>query len=169
LDENEGKLVAITLTDGSSIFKRVGPKLPGAMAPLRQFESIGGLGASEVIATEAVDGQFDFTSVLSPEFALPGYSLLKLNSSPGSKLIIIFFRLLSRPTFFNPLEDFQAAFNEPCGTPPESPGKPPFRSRGRTAGGRREALTMTHIACGSPPARRIARAISMSHYQRSLV
>lgn len=59
LDENEGKLVAITLTDGSSIFKRVGPKLPGALAPLRQFESIGGLGASEVIATEAVEGQFD--------------------------------------------------------------------------------------------------------------
>jgi len=27
--------------------------------------------------------------------------------------------------------------------------------------GRREALPMTHIACGFPPARRIARAISM--------
>ena len=27
--------------------------------------------------------------------------------------------------------------------------------------GRREALPMTHIACGLPPARRIARAISM--------
>ncbi len=53
--------------------------------------------------------------------------------------------------------------------PPESPGlkalgKPPPRSRGRTAGGRREALTMPRIACGSPPARRIARAISMGHY-----
>ncbi len=53
--------------------------------------------------------------------------------------------------------------------PSESFGKPPFRSRGRTAGGRREALTMPHIACGSPPARRIARAISMGHYQRDLV
>jgi hypothetical protein len=28
---------------------------------------------------------------------------------------------------------------------------------------------MTHIAGGSPPARRIAQAISMGHYQRSLV
>jgi len=66
--------------------------------------------------------------------------------------------------------------------PSESPslralGKLPFRSRGRTGsgrlGGRREALTMPGIARGSPPARplarRIARAISMGHYQRSLV
>ncbi len=57
--------------------------------------------------------------------------------------------------------------------PPESLGKPPFRSRGRTAGGRREALTMSRIACGFPPtrpmARRIARTISMGHYSRPLV
>ncbi len=65
---------------------------------------------------------------------------------------------------------------------PESPGtqdsgKPPFRSRGRTGsglpGGRRQALPMPRIACGLPPARplarRIAHAISMGHYQRSLV
>ncbi len=52
---------------------------------------------------------------------------------------------------------------------PESLGKPPCRSLGRTAGGRPEALTMPRIACGSPPTRRIARAISMGHYQRSLV
>ncbi len=48
-----------------------------------------------------------------------------------------------------------------------------LRSRGRTAGVRREALTMSHIACGSPPARplarRIARAISMGHFYGSLV
>ncbi len=67
-----------------------------------------------------------------------------------------------------------AGHREPRATPPESPGsqdlgKPPPRSRGRTAGGRREALPMPRIACGSPPARRIARAISMGHYQRSLV
>ncbi len=59
-----------------------------------------------------------------------------------------------------------AGHREPCGTPPESPrpqdlGKPPCRSRGRTAGVRREALPLSHIACGSPPARRIAHAISM--------
>jgi hypothetical protein len=67
-----------------------------------------------------------------------------------------------------------AGHREPRATLPESPGpqdsgKPPFRSCGRTAGGRREALTMPRIACGSPPARRIAHAISMGHYQRSLV
>ncbi len=56
---------------------------------------------------------------------------------------------------------------------PESLAKPPFRSRRRTAGGRRKALTMSRIARGFPPirplARRIARPISMGHYQRSLV
>ncbi len=71
-----------------------------------------------------------------------------------------------------------ARHREPRGTPSERPslralGKPPFRSRGRTAGGRRKTLTMPRIACGFPPtrplARRIARAISMGHYQRSLV
>ncbi len=57
--------------------------------------------------------------------------------------------------------------------PSESLGKPPFRSRGRTAGGRRKALTMPRIARGFPPtrpmARRIARAISMGQYQGPLV
>ncbi len=62
-----------------------------------------------------------------------------------------------------------AGHREPCGTPPESLGKPPFRSRGRTAGGRRKALTMPRIACGFSPARWIAHAISMGHYQHSLV
>ena len=62
-----------------------------------------------------------------------------------------------------------AGHRKPCGTPSESLGKPPFRSVGRTAGGRRKALTMPGIARGFPPTRRIARAISMGHYQRSLV
>ena len=53
--------------------------------------------------------------------------------------------------------------------PPESLGKPPFRSGKRTAGGRRKALPMTRIARGFPPTRRIACPISMGHYQRSLV
>lgn len=43
-------LVALTLDDGSSIFKRVGSPLPGSLAHLRQFESIGGLGSSQVLA-----------------------------------------------------------------------------------------------------------------------
>ncbi len=58
---------------------------------------------------------------------------------------------------------------KPCATRSESLGKPPFRSGRRTAGGRRKALTMSRIARGFPPTRRIARAISMGHYQRSLV
>ncbi len=61
---------------------------------------------------------------------------------------------------------------------PESLGKPPFRSDGRTGsgrfgGGRRKALTMSRRTRGFPPtrplARRIACTISMGHYQRSLV
>jgi len=71
-----------------------------------------------------------------------------------------------------------ARHRKPCGTPSESPGpqdlgKPPFRSGGRTAGGRRKALTMSRIARGFPPTRPLARPIacpiSMGHYQRSLV
>jgi len=54
-----------------------------------------------------------------------------------------------------------AGHREPRATLPESLGKPPFRSPGRTAGVRRETLTMHRIACGPPPARRIAQAISM--------
>jgi hypothetical protein len=65
LDAHEGKLVALTLTDGSGIFKRVGPRLPGALAPLRQFESIGGLGSSEIVASEAIDGQFPGVPVMA--------------------------------------------------------------------------------------------------------
>ncbi len=62
-----------------------------------------------------------------------------------------------------------AGHREPCATQPESLGKPPFRSGGRTAGGRRKALTMSRIVRGFPPTRRIACPLSMGHYQRSLV
>lgn len=56
LDAWEGRLIAVTLEDGSSIFKRVGSRLPGRFDHLRQFETIGGLGSSIVIATEAIEG-----------------------------------------------------------------------------------------------------------------
>ena len=36
-----------------------------------------------------------------------------------------------------------AAYREPCATPSESLGKPPFRSPMRPVGGRRKALTMS--------------------------
>ena len=51
----EGKLVAVTLKDGTSVFKRVGARLGGPLDHLRQFETIGGLGSSIVIATETID------------------------------------------------------------------------------------------------------------------
>lgn len=50
LASNAGALVAISLEDGSSIFKRIGAALPAPLAHLRQFESIGGLGFSQVFA-----------------------------------------------------------------------------------------------------------------------
>jgi len=56
LDGWQGKLAAVTLDNGSSIFKRVGSRLPGSLRHLRQFETIGGLGSSLVIATETVGG-----------------------------------------------------------------------------------------------------------------
>jgi hypothetical protein len=50
LGRHKDALVALTLGDGSSIFKRVGRPLPGELSHLWQFESIGGLGSSEVLA-----------------------------------------------------------------------------------------------------------------------
>lgn len=50
LGRHEDALVALTLDDGSSIFKRVGGALPNELAHLRQFESVGGLGSSQVLS-----------------------------------------------------------------------------------------------------------------------
>ena len=50
-------------------------------------------------------------------------------------------------------------------TTSESLGQPPFGSRMRPVGGRRNALTMHRIAGGLSPTRRTAYAISMNHYQ----
>ena len=50
LGRHKDALVALTLDDGSSIFKRVGAALPGELAHLQQFESIGGLGSSQVLS-----------------------------------------------------------------------------------------------------------------------
>ena len=54
-------------------------------------------------------------------------------------------------------------------TPSEHPGKPLFRSPARPLGGRRKVLKMDHVVCNFPPTRGTAQAISMGHYQRSLV
>jgi hypothetical protein len=60
----EGAFAALTLADGSSILKRVGPAVKG-MKAVRLFESIGGLGASEGIALEEVEGQSHGLRVMS--------------------------------------------------------------------------------------------------------
>lgn len=65
LDGWEGRLVAVALDDGSSIFKRVGARLPGKLRYLRQFETIGGLGTSVVIATSAIENGQDAPIVTS--------------------------------------------------------------------------------------------------------
>jgi hypothetical protein len=50
LDALEGTLIALCLDDGSSIFKRVGRRVPNTDGRLRQFESVGGLGSSIVVS-----------------------------------------------------------------------------------------------------------------------
>ena len=50
LGRHKDVLVALTFDDGSSVFKRVGAALPSELAHLRQFESIGGLGSSQVLS-----------------------------------------------------------------------------------------------------------------------
>ncbi len=50
LSRHADALVALALDDGSSIFKRVGAALPGELCHLRQFESIGGLGSSQILS-----------------------------------------------------------------------------------------------------------------------
>jgi hypothetical protein len=50
IERHEEALVAVALDDESTAFKRVGSALPGDLAHLRQFESIGGLGSSLVLS-----------------------------------------------------------------------------------------------------------------------
>ena len=59
----EGQVVAVTLDDGTSILKRVGSLVSAALPYLRQFETIGGLGESAVIATEAVEGALNMPTM----------------------------------------------------------------------------------------------------------
>jgi recombinational DNA repair ATPase RecF len=55
---NEGTLVALGLNDGASVFKRTGRRLPAPLEHIRQFESIGGLGSSEVLSVGKAHGGF---------------------------------------------------------------------------------------------------------------
>ena len=62
LAQHQDALVALTLDDGSSIFKRVGSALPGDLGHLRQFESIGGLGSSQVLSVGRMPKGFGVVS-----------------------------------------------------------------------------------------------------------
>lgn len=50
LDKYSDAYVALHLDDGSSIFKRVGEKLPAPLSHLRRFETIGGLGVADILS-----------------------------------------------------------------------------------------------------------------------
>jgi hypothetical protein len=64
LSSEEGTLVALTLDDGKSVFKRIGAKVPGTGGRMWQFESVGGLGSSLVVSLSA---EFDDEA---PRFAV---------------------------------------------------------------------------------------------------
>ena len=57
LSRFEGSLVALTLTNGAGLFKRVGSAVPGTAGRLWQFESIGGLGSSLVLSLSEEDAK----------------------------------------------------------------------------------------------------------------
>lgn len=52
LDAHQDEYVALHLDDGTNLFKRVGARLPAPLQHMRQFESIGGLGMSDVLAVD---------------------------------------------------------------------------------------------------------------------
>ncbi len=70
LDAMEGEMVAVTLEDGDSILKRIGAPLSRSLPYLRQFETIGGLGASVVLATERVEGAPDLPIMINARLVL---------------------------------------------------------------------------------------------------
>ncbi|QWK81534.1 AAA family ATPase [Ochrobactrum sp. BTU1] len=65
LDAWEGHLVAVSLNTGVNVFKRIGARLTGRFRHLRQFETIGGLGSSVLIATEQLDDTPDVPVMMS--------------------------------------------------------------------------------------------------------
>lgn len=62
-DEYEGRAVALSLSDGSAVLKKVGKALGGSLSRLRQFESLGGLGASVLVSIESA--QDDVPTIIS--------------------------------------------------------------------------------------------------------
>lgn len=57
LPSHEGRLAAVALDDGTSLFKRIGPALPGSLSHVRMFKSVGGLGDAQLVMTETVENR----------------------------------------------------------------------------------------------------------------
>lgn len=57
LSSLQGTLIALSLVDGASVFKRIGSAVRGTKGRLWQFESIGGLGSSIVVSLLEEDGK----------------------------------------------------------------------------------------------------------------
>jgi hypothetical protein len=55
----EGRLIALCLDDGTSIFKRIGKAVPDTKGRLWQFESVGGLGNSIVVSLQDIEETTD--------------------------------------------------------------------------------------------------------------
>ncbi len=61
----EGTLIALGLDNGSSIFKRIGKRVPDTGGRLWQFESVGGLGNSMIVSLVEPDEKSDAPRFLS--------------------------------------------------------------------------------------------------------
>lgn len=57
-ETNLDKYAALSLSDGTTLFKRIGASLGGALSHVRQFEAIGGLGAADVLAVGKAEAGF---------------------------------------------------------------------------------------------------------------
>jgi hypothetical protein len=55
----EGKLIALGLDNGTSVFKRIGKEVPDTGGRLWQFESVGGLGSSMIVSLVEPDEESD--------------------------------------------------------------------------------------------------------------
>jgi energy-coupling factor transporter ATP-binding protein EcfA2 len=66
LDHHLDAYVALHLSDGTSIFKRIGEKLPAPLSHLRKFETIGGLGVTDVLAVGQPQHGFKMVEYVVP-------------------------------------------------------------------------------------------------------
>jgi hypothetical protein len=57
-EPNIDRYAALSLSDGTTLFKRIGASLGGALSHVRQFEAIGGLGAADVLAVGKPEAGF---------------------------------------------------------------------------------------------------------------